>query len=74
MYLGSAFLLFFSVLAIPKISNLRSINHPEGFESHPRLQPSRFKSMDYKTFTADKDSKIWKVNNPEALIGIEGVM
>jgi len=30
--------------------------------------------MDYKTFTADKDSKIWKVNNPEALIGIEGVM
>src|SRR5882762_2696680 len=38
VYLGLAFLLFFSVLAIPKISNLRSINHPEGFESHPRLQ------------------------------------
>lgn len=27
---------------------------------------------DGKTFTADKDSKIWKVNNPEALSGIEG--
>ena len=27
---------------------------------------------DCKTFTADKDSKIWKVNNPEALSGIEG--
>ena len=27
---------------------------------------------DCKTFTADKDSKIWKVNNPEALAGIEG--
>ncbi len=24
-----------------------------------------------KTFTADKDSKIWKVNNPEAFSGIE---
>ncbi len=34
VYLGLAFLLFFSVLAIRKISNLRSINHPEGFESH----------------------------------------
>ena len=40
VYLGSAFLLFFSVLAIPKISNLRSINHPEGFESHPHSQIS----------------------------------
>lgn len=27
---------------------------------------------DCKTFTADKDSKVWKVNNPEALSGIEG--
>ena len=27
---------------------------------------------DGKTFTADKDSKIWNVNNPEALTGIEG--
>jgi hypothetical protein len=27
---------------------------------------------DCKTFTADKDSKIWKVNNPEALAGIQG--
>ncbi len=27
---------------------------------------------DGKTFTTDKDSKIWKVNNPEALGGIEG--
>jgi hypothetical protein len=27
---------------------------------------------DCKTFTADKDGKIWKVNNPEALSGIEG--
>jgi len=27
---------------------------------------------DCKTFTADKDSKIWKVSNPEALSGIEG--
>lgn len=27
---------------------------------------------DCKTFTADKDSKIWTVNNPEALSGIEG--
>jgi hypothetical protein len=27
---------------------------------------------DGKTFTADKDSRIWKVNNPEALSGIEG--
>jgi hypothetical protein len=29
-------------------------------------------SSDCKTFTADKDSKIWKVNNPEVLTGIEG--
>jgi hypothetical protein len=27
---------------------------------------------DGKTFTADKDSRIWKVNNPDALTGIEG--
>lgn len=27
---------------------------------------------DGKTFTTDKDSKIWKVNNPEALSGIDG--
>src|SRR5258708_34231611 len=27
---------------------------------------------DGKTFTADKDSKIWKVNNPEAFSGIKG--
>jgi hypothetical protein len=27
---------------------------------------------DCKTFTADKDSKIWKVSNPEILTGIEG--
>jgi hypothetical protein len=25
-----------------------------------------------KTFTADKDSKIWMVSNPEALSGIDG--
>lgn len=29
-------------------------------------------ASDCKTFTADKDSKIWKVYNPEALAGIEG--
>jgi hypothetical protein len=29
-------------------------------------------ASDGKTFTADKDSKIWKVDNPEALTGIEG--
>jgi hypothetical protein len=29
-------------------------------------------SSDCKTFTADKDSKIWKISNPEALSGIEG--
>jgi hypothetical protein len=27
---------------------------------------------DGKTFTADKDSRIWKVSNPEALSGIDG--
>jgi hypothetical protein len=27
---------------------------------------------DCKTFTADKDGKIWKVNNPDALAGIQG--
>jgi hypothetical protein len=27
---------------------------------------------DGKTFTADKDSKIWMVSNPEALSGIDG--
>jgi hypothetical protein len=27
---------------------------------------------DGKTITADKDSEIWKVSNPEALSGIEG--
>lgn len=27
---------------------------------------------DCKTFIADRDNKIWKVNNPEALSGIEG--
>jgi hypothetical protein len=29
-------------------------------------------ASDCKTFTADKDSKIWKVSNPEILAGIEG--
>jgi hypothetical protein len=29
-------------------------------------------AIDCKTFTADKDSKIWKVGNPEILSGIEG--
>src|SRR5690349_20621102 len=29
-------------------------------------------SSDCKIFIADKDSKIWKVNNPEAVAGIEG--
>lgn len=29
-------------------------------------------ASDCKTFTADKDSKIWKVSNSEILTGIEG--
>jgi hypothetical protein len=28
---------------------------------------------DYKTFTADEDNKIWRVNNPEALSGMRDV-
>jgi hypothetical protein len=42
VYLTSAFLWFFSVLLFRRISKLRSINHREGFESHPRLQIFRF--------------------------------
>jgi len=35
VYLTSAFLRFFSVLLFRGISKLRSINPPEGFDSHP---------------------------------------
>ncbi len=35
MYLTSAFLWFFSILPFRRISKLRSINPPEGFDSHP---------------------------------------
>jgi len=35
VYLTSAFLWFFAVLFFRRISKLHSINHPEGFESHP---------------------------------------
>jgi hypothetical protein len=38
LYLGSAFLQFFSILSFRKINNLRTINPPKGFKSHPRLQ------------------------------------
>ena len=34
MYLTSAFLWFFSVLVFCRISKLRSINQPEGFDPH----------------------------------------
>ena len=35
VYLGSAFLQFFSILSFCRISSLRSINPPEGFDSNP---------------------------------------
>ncbi len=38
VYLTSAFLWFFSVLVFRRISKLRSINHREGFDSHPGHQ------------------------------------
>ena len=42
-YRGSAFLQFFSILSFPGINNLRTINPAKEFESHRRLQSSRFK-------------------------------
>src|SRR6267378_7746318 len=38
VYLPSAFLWFFSILLFRRINNLRSINPPEGFDSHPGHQ------------------------------------
>src|SRR6266436_9295542 len=38
VYLTSAFLWFFSILLFRGINNLRRINHPEGFDSHPGHQ------------------------------------
>ena len=35
MYLGSAFLPIISIFSFRRISKLRSINPPEGFDSHP---------------------------------------
>src|SRR5439155_20062117 len=35
VYLTSAFLWFFSALLFRRINNLRRINPPEGFDSHP---------------------------------------
>ncbi|SRR6266487_3136033 len=35
VYLTSAFLWFFSILLFRRINNLRRINPPEGFDSHP---------------------------------------
>ncbi|SRR6266566_2459467 len=35
VYLTSAFLWFFSILLFCRINNLRRINPPEGFDSHP---------------------------------------
>jgi len=35
VYLTSAFLWFFAVLLFRRINNLRRINPPEGFDSHP---------------------------------------
>jgi len=44
VYLTSAFLWFFSILLFRRINNLRRINPPEGFDSHPGHQFSCFKS------------------------------
>jgi hypothetical protein len=54
--------------------NADSSQHREHAEkkSHKPVSISGKVGSDCKTFTADKDSKIWKVNNPEALSGIEG--
>src|SRR6266705_3802200 len=38
VYLTSAFLWFFSILLFRGINNLRRINPPEGFDSHPGHQ------------------------------------
>ena len=38
VYLRSAFLQFFAVLLLRTINNLRSINPPQGFDSHPGYQ------------------------------------
>jgi|SRR6266481_2350715 len=38
VYLTSAFLWFFSILLFRRINNLRRINPPEGFDSHPGHQ------------------------------------
>ena len=56
----------------------QNADSPQHYDSSAQKKPNKPASIlgkvgsDGKTFTADKDSKIWKVNNPEALGGIEG--
>ena len=56
----------------------QNADSPQHYNSGAQKKPNKPASIlgkvssDCKTFTADKDSKIWKVNNPEALGGIEG--
>jgi hypothetical protein len=69
-----AFLAFVPITAQAR-QNADSTQH---YKSSAQKKPNKPASIlgkvssDCKTFTADKDSKIWKVNNPEALSGIEG--
>src|SRR5260370_9325660 len=56
----------------------QNADSPQHYDSSAQKKPNKPPSIlgkvgsDGKTFTADKDSKIWKVNNPEAFSGIEG--
>jgi len=50
VYLTSAFLWFFSILLFRRINNLRRINPPEGFDSHP----GNFLERDFWTALAVK--------------------
>src|SRR3989442_4473924 len=45
VYLTSAFLWFFSILLFRRINNLRRINPPEGFDSHPGHQSMSKKKL-----------------------------
>src|SRR6266404_5444853 len=64
VYLTSAFLWFFSILLFRRINNLRRINPPEGFESHPGcLQFLEVHSGD----------PAWSLDAPHSAFGITSV-
>ena len=55
--------------------NAEPAQHQNSSGQKKSKKPASFSGKvgtDCKTFTADMDSKIWKVTNPEVLSGIEG--